>query len=110
MACGILRAKTMNPAPNFSANGFSFLRRHFFRVALGLGRKYRKLPRAPVRAAPILKKAVAQITDKNLKYDRLMSTARCAMGLEQTDTTVRALLDLNRSFPQDPEVLISRLI
>jgi tetratricopeptide (TPR) repeat protein len=56
-------------------------------------------------AVPILKKAVAQITDKKLKYDGLMSMARCAMGLEQTETAVRALLDLNRGFPQDPEVL-----
>jgi tetratricopeptide (TPR) repeat protein len=56
-------------------------------------------------AVPILKKAVAQVTDKKLKYDVLMSTARCAMGLEQTETAVRTLLDLNRSFPQDPEVL-----
>ena len=47
-------------------------------------------------AVPILKKAVAQVTDKNLKYDVLMSMARCAMGLEQTETAVRALLDLNR--------------
>jgi tetratricopeptide (TPR) repeat protein len=55
-------------------------------------------------ALPILKKA-GQITDKKLKYDVLMSMARCAMGLEQTETAVRTLLDLNRSFPQDPEVL-----
>jgi tetratricopeptide (TPR) repeat protein len=56
-------------------------------------------------ALPILKKAAAQIADKKLKYDALMSMARCAMGLEQTETAVRTLLDLNRSFPQDPEVL-----
>ena len=56
-------------------------------------------------ALPILKKAGVQIADKKLKYDVLMSMARCAMGLEQTDTAVRTLLDLNRSFPQDPEVL-----
>lgn len=56
-------------------------------------------------ALPILKKAGAQITDKKLKYGVLMSMARCAMGLELTETAVRTLLDLNRSFPQDPEVL-----
>jgi tetratricopeptide (TPR) repeat protein len=54
---------------------------------------------------PLLKKATAQIIDKSLKYDVLMSTARCAIGLEQTDTAVKTLLDLNHSFPQDPEVL-----
>ncbi len=56
-------------------------------------------------ALPILKKAGAQITDKKLKYDLLMSMARCAMGLERNETAVRTILDLNRSFPQDPEVL-----
>jgi predicted Zn-dependent protease len=57
------------------------------------------------QAVPILKKAVAQITEKKLKFDVLMSIAHCAMGLEQTETAVRTLLELNRSFPQDPEVL-----
>ena len=56
-------------------------------------------------ALPILKKAVAQITDKKLKYDALMSIVHCAMGLEQTEIAVRTLLDLNRTFPNDPEVL-----
>ena len=57
-------------------------------------------------ALPLLKKS-SQITDKNLKYDVLMSTARCAMSLDQTDTAVRALLELNRAFPRDPEVLFN---
>lgn len=57
-------------------------------------------------ALPLLKKSV-QVSDKNLKYDVLMSTARCAMSLDQTDTAVRALLDLNRAFPHDPEVLFN---
>jgi tetratricopeptide (TPR) repeat protein len=56
-------------------------------------------------ALPILKKAVAQVTDKKLKYDVLMSIVHCAMGLEQTETAVRTLLELSRNFPQDPEVL-----
>ena len=56
-------------------------------------------------ALPILKKARAEITNKDLKYDVLMSTARCAIGLEQTETAVRTLLELNRSFAKDPEVL-----
>lgn len=59
-------------------------------------------------ALPVLKRATtAQITDKSLKYDVLMSTARCAMSLDQTDAAVRALLELNRSFPRDPEVLFT---
>jgi len=36
-----------------------------------------------------------------------MSTARCAMSLEQTETAVEALLVLNREFPHDPDVLYS---
>ena len=56
-------------------------------------------------ALPILKKSSAEITNKNLKYDVLMSTARCAIGLEQTETAVRTLIELNRSFGKDPEVL-----
>ena len=56
-------------------------------------------------ALPILKKAGAEITNKDLKYDVLMSTARCAIGLEQVETAVKTLLDLNRSFGKDPEVL-----
>lgn len=56
-------------------------------------------------ALPVLKKVSPQITNKELKYNVVMSTARCAMSMEQTDTAVRALLDLNREFPRDPEVL-----
>ena len=56
-------------------------------------------------ALPILKKAAAQVTDKKLKYDVLMSIVHCAMGLEQTEIAVRTLLELSRNFPQDPEVL-----
>jgi predicted Zn-dependent protease len=58
-------------------------------------------------ALPILKKVGSQTADKNLKYDVLMSTARCAMSVDQTDTAVRALLELNREFPRDPEVLFN---
>jgi tetratricopeptide (TPR) repeat protein len=56
-------------------------------------------------ALPILKKASPEITNRDSKYDVLMSTARCAIGLEQTETAVRTLLELNRSFGKDPEVL-----
>jgi tetratricopeptide (TPR) repeat protein len=56
-------------------------------------------------ALPILKKASAEIDNKDLKYDVLMSTARCAIGLEQIKTAVKTLLELNRSFGKDPEVL-----
>ena len=55
-------------------------------------------------ALPLLKKA-GHVADTQLKYKALMSTARCAMSLDQTETAVRAMLALNREFPHDPEVL-----
>ena len=55
----------------------------------------------------ILKKAGVQLTDKQLRYRAVMATARCAMSLDQTQTTVEALLVLNREFPHDPDVLYS---
>jgi tetratricopeptide (TPR) repeat protein len=56
-------------------------------------------------ALPILKTSASYLADKELKYRALMSTARCAMSLEQTETAVVALLALNREFPHDPDVL-----
>ncbi len=58
-------------------------------------------------ALPVLKKAAAHVTDKQLKYRAFMSTARCAMSLDQTETAVEALLLLNREFPHDPDVLFT---
>jgi len=58
-------------------------------------------------ALPVLKKASAHLADKRLRYRVLMSTARCAMSLDQTQTAVEALLALNRDFPHDPDVLYS---
>ncbi|MGH9517330.1 MAG: tetratricopeptide repeat protein [Terriglobales bacterium] len=56
-------------------------------------------------ALPLLKKSTLQITDKQLRYQTAMMTARCAMSLDQTESAVRALLRLNREFPHDPDVL-----
>jgi tetratricopeptide (TPR) repeat protein len=57
-------------------------------------------------ALAVLKKS-AHVGDKQLKYRVLMSTARCGMSLDQTQTAVEALLVLNREFPHDPDVLYS---
>jgi len=54
----------------------------------------------------MLKKA-SLVANKDLKYNVMMSTARCAMSLDQTDSAARALLELNRDFPHDPEVLFT---
>jgi len=56
-------------------------------------------------ALPLLKRARGQVIDKSLKYDVLMSMARCFIGLDQTEGAVETLLELNRKFPKDPEVL-----
>jgi predicted Zn-dependent protease len=56
---------------------------------------------------PVLKKATPHLADKQLKYRAAMSTARCAMSLEQTESAVEALLLLNREFPHDPDVLFT---
>lgn len=58
-------------------------------------------------ALPLLKKSAPHLADKQLKYRVLMATARCAMSLDQTESTVEALLVLNREFPRDPDVLYS---
>jgi tetratricopeptide (TPR) repeat protein len=58
-------------------------------------------------ALPLLKKAASHLVDKQLMYRALMSKARCAMSLEQTESAVEALLVLNREFPHDPDVLYS---
>ena len=57
------------------------------------------------QAVPVLKRATAQVADKQLKYHSLMALARCAMSLDQTETAVNALLVLQQDFPRDPEVL-----
>jgi len=56
-------------------------------------------------ALPLLKRSASHLSDKQLKYQSAMATARCAMSLDQTETAVNALLLLNREFPRDPQVL-----
>ncbi len=54
-----------------------------------------------------MKRLAPHLADKQLKYRAMMSTARCAMSLDQTETAVGALLVLNREFPHDPDVLFT---
>ncbi len=56
-------------------------------------------------ALPLLKKSMARITEKQVKYKALMATVRCGMSQKEDRTTVNALLDLKRDFPEDPQVL-----
>lgn len=57
------------------------------------------------QALPLLKKATLLLKDPQMKYQAEMSTARCAMSLNRTETAVESLLLLNREFPRDPAVL-----
>ena len=56
-------------------------------------------------ALALLKKAMPQVADKELKLKAGLATVRCAMTLDQRDTAVEALKQLNHEFPHDPEVL-----
>jgi len=56
-------------------------------------------------ALPVLRKLVARSTEKQLKYRALMATVRCGMSQKEDQTTVNALLDLKKDFPEDPQVL-----
>lgn len=68
--------------------------------ALGLAAKGRCR-----EALPLLKRSASQNPKKEVRYNLEMATARCAMSLSRADTAVTALLELNRDFPRDPEVL-----
>lgn len=56
-------------------------------------------------ALKVLRKSAPRVPEKELKYRAEMATARCAMSLDEQETVVQALLELNREFPNDPEVL-----
>lgn len=56
-------------------------------------------------AIPLLKRGLASVTDKTLRYDGGMATVRCAMAVNDDQTTVDTLLMLERMAPDDPEVL-----
>lgn len=56
-------------------------------------------------AVPLLKRSASQNPSNDLLYSLEMAVARCAMSTGQTEVAVGALLELNRSFAHDPEVL-----
>jgi tetratricopeptide (TPR) repeat protein len=56
-------------------------------------------------ALPILKKSLAQMSDKELKRNVGLPGVRCAMSLNQPDTALAFLQFLTREFPRDPDVL-----
>lgn len=56
-------------------------------------------------ALSILKKAIPHVADKQLKYSAMMASVRCAMSMNEVQTAVDELLQLNREYRNDPEVL-----
>ncbi len=56
-------------------------------------------------ALPALKRALPHIADKDLKYHAAMGVTRCAMSLQDDQTSADTLLLLMKDFPDDPEVL-----
>jgi tetratricopeptide (TPR) repeat protein len=56
-------------------------------------------------ALPLLKKSIPHLSDKQLKFEAAMASVRCAMSLDQMETTADTLLLLNRDYPHNPEVL-----
>lgn len=56
-------------------------------------------------ALPLLKKSAPQTSDKDLKLKAGLAAVRCALALNQFDSTVSTLSWLNRDFPSDPQVL-----
>src|SRR5437667_8582095 len=58
-----------------------------------------------VEAIPLLKKAIAQSTDKDYRRNAGLAGVRCAMVKNQFDAADEFLQQLTRQFPNDPEVL-----
>ena len=56
-------------------------------------------------ALPTLKRALPHIVNKDLRYHAAMAVTRCAMSLQDEQTSADALLLLIKDFPDDPEVL-----
>lgn len=57
------------------------------------------------RAIPLLRKAVTQIADKELKRQVGFAGVRCSMSENRSDAAVEFLRFLSREFPHDPDVL-----
>jgi predicted Zn-dependent protease len=56
-------------------------------------------------ALPILRKAIAHLSEKKARYDTALAIAQCGMSVDQEDAAVEALVILRREFPHDPKVL-----
>lgn len=60
-------------------------------------------------AVPLLRKAIAQSSDKDFRRSAGLAGVRCAMVKNQFDAAGEFLRLLNREFPNDPEVLYTTI-
>ena len=56
-------------------------------------------------ALPILRRAIAHVTERKVRYETAMAMAQCGMSAGQEDAAVEGLILLRREFPRDPKVL-----
>lgn len=56
-------------------------------------------------ALPVLRKAIARVTEKKVRYDAEMAMAQCGMSVNQQDAAVEGLILLRREFTRDPKAL-----
>jgi tetratricopeptide (TPR) repeat protein len=54
---------------------------------------------------PVLRRSIARMTDRALKYEAEFAIAQCSMSLNRVSLALEDLARLNRDFPRDPEVL-----
>jgi len=97
----LVRAQAPAPAPPTAAKSAAVVD---FAASAAQGVGFAEKGRCP-EALPLLKKAIPHLADKRLKFEAAMASARCAMSLDQVETTVDTLLLLNREYPHNPEVL-----
>lgn len=56
-------------------------------------------------ALPLLRRGLPQVSEKTVRYPGEMATVRCAMALDEQQLAVDTLLQMQREWPGDPEVL-----
>lgn len=56
-------------------------------------------------ALPILRRSLARVSDKKVRYDAALAMSQCGMSVDNEDAAVEGLLILRREFPRDPKVL-----
>jgi tetratricopeptide (TPR) repeat protein len=56
-------------------------------------------------AVPLLRRGLSQVREKELRYHGEMAAVRCEMALDEQQLAVDTLLQMQREWPGDPEVL-----